>query len=250
MSTVISSRRVLLTASVVATTFAAAWAAPESSQAAAGPSFVQQVSAHGRAASLAVTPGSAVTTGDRLVVEVGIWNSSGATASTVTDSAGNTYTELTHFKAPDNTEMSVWTAPITAGGGTKPAITVKPTSTADIGVAAVEYSGLSTAGGSSVVDVQSHAAGITTAAATVSSGATSATTGSNELVLGFYADSGFGDTLTAGTGYTSRVNVSHTSDMELLAEDQIAAQGATPAATVGTGANTDWLMATLVLNHG
>ena len=93
------------------------------------PSFVQQVSGRGHAGSLAVTPGSAVTTGDRIVVEVGVWSSGHATASGVTDAAGNTYTELTHFTAPDGTEMSVWTAPVTAGGGTKPAITAKTTAT-------------------------------------------------------------------------------------------------------------------------
>jgi hypothetical protein len=210
---------------------------------------VQQVSARGHAGSLNVTPGSAVTTGDRMVVEVGVWNSSGATASAVTDSAGNTYTELTHFKASENTEMSVWTAPITAGGGTKPTITAKVTSAADIGVAAVEYAGLSTATGSSVLDVQAHATGTTNSAATVSSGATPATTGGNELAIGFYADSGFGDTLTPGTGWAGRVNVAPTPDMELLVEDQAAGQGATPAATAGTGASTTWLMATLVLKH-
>jgi Domain of unknown function (DUF1929)/Fibronectin type III domain/Glyoxal oxidase N-terminus len=216
---------------------------------AAGPSFVQQVSARGHGASLALTPGSAVATGDRMVVEVGIWSSAGATAATVTDSAGNTYTELTHFTASDNTEMSVWTAPVTAGGGTKPTITVKPTSTADIGAAALEYAGLSTAAGTAVLDVQAHASGTTSAAATVTSGPTPATTGSNELVLGFYADSGFGDTLTPGTGYTSHVNLAPTTDMELLAEDQTTGQGTTPAATTSTGTFTTWLMATLVLKH-
>jgi hypothetical protein len=104
------------------------------------------------------------------MVEVGIWNSSKATAASVTDSAGNTYTELTHFQAADGTEMSTWTTPVTAGGGTKPTITVKPTSTADIGVAALEYAGLSAATGSGVLDVQAHTTGLTTAAATVSSG--------------------------------------------------------------------------------
>ena len=186
---------------------------------------MQQVSAHGHAGSLGVTPGSAVAAGDRMVVEVGVWNSSGATASSVTDSAGNTYTELTHFKASDGTEMSVWTAPVTAGGGTKPTITAKATSSADIGVAAVEYAGLSTAAGSSVLDVQAHATGTTSAAATVSSGATPAVTGSGELAIGFYADSGFGDTLTPGSGYTGRVNLAPTPDMELLVEDQAVGAG-------------------------
>jgi hypothetical protein len=213
------------------------------------PSFVQQVAAHGHAGSLAVTPGSVVTAGDRMLVEVGVWNSSGATASSVTDSAGNTYTELAHFQASDKTELSVWSAPVTAGGGTRPTITVKAASTADIGVAALEYSGLSAAGGTSVLDVSATKSGTTSSAATVSSGATPAATGGNELALGFYADSGFGDALTAGTGWTGRVSLAPASDMELLAEDQPAGLGSTPSATVGTGASTVWLMATLVLKH-
>jgi hypothetical protein len=185
-----------------------------------------------------------------MVVEVGVWNSSHATASGVTDSAGNSYSELTHFAASDGTELSVWSAPITAGGGTTPTITARASSTADIGVAAVEYAGLSTATGSAALDVQAHASGTTGAPASVSSGATPATAGSGELAIGFYVDSGFGDTLTTGSGYTGRVNLAPTSDMELLVEDQLVDQGgATPAAAAGTGSSTVWLMATLVFKH-
>src|SRR6185312_12662778 len=51
-----------------------------------------------------------------------------------------------------------------------------------------------------------------------------------------------------GSGWTSRVNVSNASDIELLAEDQTeASAGATPNASVGTGANTVWQVATVVL---
>ena len=215
------------------------------------PAFVQQVSSHAtNVTSGTVMPTSNISVGNRLVVLVGVWNSSGATAKSVTDSAGNSYTEVLHFKASDQTEESVWTAPITAGGGTKPTITVTPTSTADVGVAALEYSGLSAASGTGTVDQTSQGTGTTGSAATVSSGATSATTGSNELALGFYVDSGFGDTLTAGNLFSARTNVSNTSDMELLAEDQFPAQGATPNASAGTGANTVWLMSTVVFKHG
>jgi len=238
--------RSLATLLAVAAVIAAGLAtAPNAS--AASPSFVQQVSGHGHAGSLAVTPGSAVVAGDRMVVEVGVWSSSGATASGVTDSAGNTYTELSHFTASDGTELSVWSAPVTAGGGAKPTITARATATADIGVAAMEYAGLSAAAGTSVLDVQAHATGTTGAAGTVTSGVTPAVTGNGELAIGFYADSGFADTLTPGSGFTGRVNLSPASDMELLAEDQGTGQGATPAAKAGTGAGTTWLMATLVL---
>src|SRR5450759_4297885 len=248
---VIGSRRALLIAALAVLGLLASGLTAISSNAAVAPSFVQQVSAHkGSASSLAVTPGLAVTAGDRLLVEVGVWNSQSATASSVSDAAGNTYTELTHFTASDGTELSVWTAPVTAGGGTKPAITAKVTSAADMAVAVLEYAGLSTAAGTSVLDVQAHATGTTTTAATIASGATSATASGNELAVGFYADSGFGDTLAAGTGFASRVNVSPAPDMELLAEDQPAGQGATPDATVATGSSTIWLMATLVLVSG
>ena len=112
---------------------------------------------------------------------VGVWSSGKATAKSVTDSAGNTYTEVQHFKASDNTELSVWTAPITAGGGTKPTITVTPTAKADVGVAAVEYSGLSTAAGTAAIDQSAQNTGTTAGPATVSSGATPATTAATSL---------------------------------------------------------------------
>lgn len=112
--------------------------------------------------------------------------------------------------------MSVWSAPITAGGGTRSPITVKPTKRADVGVAVSEYSGLSTAAGSAVVHQTAHASGTTDGAATAASGATAATAAANELALGMYVDSGFGDSPTAGAGYTQRSNISGASDVDLL----------------------------------
>jgi hypothetical protein len=215
------------------------------------PAFVQAATGHvSSAASLAVTPTSSVTTGDRLVVEVGVWSSGAATAASVSDSAGNAYVELLHFKASDHTEMSVWTAPITAGGGTRPTITVKPSSKADVGAVALEYSGLSTVADASVLDRSASNSGKTGAAATVSSGATQPTTGANELAIGFYLDSGFGDTLGGGSGYATRANVSPDGDIELLAQDAIAAAGTTPNPTFSTGATTTWLASTVVLQTG
>jgi N,N-dimethylformamidase beta subunit-like, C-terminal/Domain of unknown function (DUF4082)/Fibronectin type III domain/Bacterial Ig domain len=210
--------------------------------------FVQQVSAHsGGATSLSVTPGANLTIGNRLVVLVGVWGSGSPTAGSVTDSAGDTFTEALHFKAGDGTEMSVWTAPIVVGGGMKPKITVTPTAKADVGIEAMEYSGLSTTAGTGAIDQMASASGTTgSTAATVQSGATAVTTAANELALGFYVDSGFGDTLTPGTGFTQRGNVSPDGDMEFLTEDAPVGLGATPSATVGTGSKTIWLMATVV----
>jgi hypothetical protein len=181
---------------------------------------------------------------------VGVWNNSGPTARTVTDSAGNTYTKLLSSKASDNTEMSVWSAPVTRGGGTKPTITATPSASADLGIEVLEYSGLSAVSDATVVDKSKTATGKTSTAATVQSGATASTTADNELALGFYLDSGFGDALTAGSGFTPRANVAPTGDIEFMVEDQIANLGAAPNAGVRTGAQTTWLMATAVLKHG
>ena len=181
------------------------------------PTFVQQKSARNpNTAALAVTPTNNITAGNRLIVEVGVWNSAHTSATSVTDSAGNTYTKLKQFQASEGTELSVWSAPITVGGGTKPVITARTGSSADVGVAVVEYSGLSPVGGAAVVDVSSQATGTTSAAAAVRSGATPPTTSANELAVGFYVDSGFNKALTGGGGFTTRVNVSPFSDMQLL----------------------------------
>src|ERR1700722_6736746 len=91
-------------------------AAPALPAAAATAGFVQQASAHGSGASIAVTTGANVTSGDRLVVEGSTWSSAGATASSVNDSLGDAFVEVTHFTASDGTEMSIWTAPVPSGG--------------------------------------------------------------------------------------------------------------------------------------
>lgn len=213
------------------------------------PTFVQEASADAGAnvTSLTVTPTSAITAGDRLIAEVGVSNSSGATAQTVSDSAGDTYTELEHFASPSGVEMSVWTAPITAGGGTRPTITVTPTSDAKVSLAALEYSGLSQATGNGVLDTATTSDGTTSSAGAVATGGTHPASGNHELALGLYLDAGSTDTLATGTGYAQRVNVGENTAMEFLVEDQTVSAGATPSASATTGANTAWLMSTLLL---
>lgn len=216
------------------------------------PSFVQQVSDHKvNTGSLAVTPSSGVGGGNRLVVEVGVWSVNNATAKSVTDSVGDAFTEVSHFAAADGTEQSVWTVPITAATGSRPIIIATTTSTADIGIAALEYSGLSPAAGLAAIDTQAHAAGKTgTSAVTVQSGATAAAAADNELAVGFYNDSGFGDALTPGAGFFSRVNVSPTNDMEFVVEDKLIGAGTIANAGVGTGKATYWTMNTVVFKTG
>jgi hypothetical protein len=217
----------------------------------APPAFAQQASAHASGvSSLAVTPQAPLGTGDRIVVEASAWSGSAATTSSVTDTAGDTFTEVAHFTGSDKTEQSIWTAPVTSGAGVTPTVTAKFTASADAAITMLEYSGLSTAAGSAAVDQVATANGTTSSAGTVSSAATAATGAGNELAIGFYSDSGFGDTLTAGSGWTARTNISGAEDMEILAEDQVVGAGATPSATAGTGGKTTWEMATVVFKSG
>jgi hypothetical protein len=111
----------------------------------------------------------------------------------------------------------------------------------------LEYSGLSTDAGAGAVDQLKTATGKTTAAGSVSSGATAASSAPGELAVGFYADSGFGATLAGDPAYTVRTNVSPTNDMEFLVQDRVlTAAGTTANPATGTGANIPWLAATLV----
>jgi hypothetical protein len=181
-----------------------------------------------------------------MIVEVGVWGASSPTATSVTDSGGNVYTKVLGFVASDATQMTVWTAPITGGGGTALVVTAKTNRTADIGVAALEYAGLSTAAGAAAVDTVASSTGVASAAVTVSSGSTPPTTAGNELAVGFYLDSGFSTTPVAGSGYTLRAKVGPFTDMDFLTEDRIVGQAATPAATASINKSAVWLMGTVV----
>src|SRR5262249_47407446 len=64
------------------------------------------------------------------------------------------------------------------------------------------------------------------------------------------ADSGFGHALTGGSGWTVRGNPAANGIMDLFGEDQPAGAGATPSASVGAGANTTWVMTTLLFKSG
>jgi hypothetical protein len=189
---------------------------------------------------------SVTTQNNRLIVSVGVWGSAGA-VNTVTDNAGDTFTKVGSVLASDQTELTIWTA-VVATGGTKPTITATATKAADIGVTVTEYSGLSVLSGASAVDKTATATGTTSAAASVSSGATDPVA-NDGLALGFYADSGFGVTLNGDAGYATRVNMSPNGLMDMLVEDRLSGVGSMPAATASTGANTVWLMATIVFRR-
>ena len=197
--------------------------------------FVQQVNKRGVAASLALQPTANISSGNRLIVEAGVWSAGNASASGVTDSAGNTYTKLTSLKASDNTELSVWSAPITAGCGHQ----------------AHHHGHDHRQRGH-----RRHRPRVLRACRPPAGRASSTcsrrrparrrrrppsprarprpATAAGELAMGFYADSGFGNTLAGDPGYSVRTNVSPTNDMELLVQDRVlSTAGTTASPTTG-----------------
>jgi hypothetical protein len=50
--------------------------------------------------------------------------------------------------------------------------------------------------------------------------------------------------------YTSRINLSPNGNMDMLVQDHPTGAGSTPGARTTTGANTVWVMATIVFIHG
>ena len=180
------------------------------------------------------------------------WSASGATAArppraSPTRRATRTPRCCTS-RPPSNTEESVWTAPITAGGGTQ---------AGDHGHA--ERQGrrrgerCRSTRGSRPRPAPRRSTGPhrrrrapRRRAGTVASGATAATTAGNELAVGMYVDSGFGDTLDG----RSRLHRSAPTSRRRLEHRPARPRtrcwrrsGATPNATAGAGANTVWLMA-------
>ena len=220
--------------------------------------FVQGLGARSASAvtSFTATPASILTAGNRLVVMVGVKGSTTTTAQAVTDAAGNTYTKVAQFRGTGSsatTEMSIWTAPITAGAGTRPVVTARSNAAATLALTVTEYSGLSTAAGLAAIDQQRTASGSTFSSGTAQSGATGATTAPGGLAIGFYLDGGPSRTVSAGAGFTARVTGSGNSSIEYYLEDQmLGASGTTANASFAISqffTTMPWLAATVVFKR-
>jgi hypothetical protein len=98
-----SSRRIAMIIAMVAAIAAGLVAVATSSFAAGPPTFVQKVSGRGTGKTRTVTMPSATVAGNRLIVEVGIWNYSSSKITAVTDNAGDTFVRLLSVVAADHT---------------------------------------------------------------------------------------------------------------------------------------------------
>jgi hypothetical protein len=158
----------------------------------------------------------------------------GTTTSSVTDTAGNAYVKLGAVTAGVD-EVSVWYAPITAGGGTKPTVTAHfAANSTDLGIAFAEYSGLSQLTGSSAVDTSSSAINTSTNAPT--SGTTGATTAANEAVIGFYGDFGNSLTVSGSGGSTVRTQLDNSASGIAIEDKDSGSSGGTQSSTFSLSA--------------
>lgn len=167
------------------------------------PTAIGQNSTSAAASSLVLTTTAAVPAGAMIVLEIANHNSAAVVPSSVTDSAGNTYTLISAINSSAVSETLAYALNATAlaSGST---ITITFPSTRNAAAAAYSVTGIATA---SAVDQQ--ASNTTGSSATPSVGPTSATTQADELVIGLFGYSN-SRTFTPGSGYTALATVEST----------------------------------------
>ena len=176
-------------------------------------------------ATVSVTYPAAQTLGNLNVVVVG-WNDLASTIQSVKDSAGNTYHLAIGPTTGTGLEQSIYYAPNIAGGSNTVTVTFsQAASFPDVRI--LEYRGVTG------VDVTAGATGSSTSA---SSGAAT-TTSANDLIFG--ADMVSTTTLSAGSGFTSRIITTPDGD---IAEDKIVTVAGSNTATATLNGSGPWVM--------
>ncbi len=145
-----------------------------------------------------------IATGNRIIVAACIFGTGGAVISSVTDSAGNTYVkDSPACVLSDGTDISIWSAPITLGGGTKPTVTIHSSLAAFVwGMFVHEYVVSNAASayldGTAVNNTSAVVSPATSGASSPAPGAT------GELAFGFYGDTNSQTSITPSAGWTLR----------------------------------------------
>jgi hypothetical protein len=213
--------------SLVAATFVAVSPDPAYIQTAQGSSSASQ-------SSFGVTFSTAnITTGNRIIVGISMFGSGGAVISSVTDSAGNTYAkDSPACVLADGSDISIWSAPITLGGGTKPTVTVHASLTSFVwGVQVHEYAVSNATSayldGTAVNNASAVASPATSGASSPAPHAT------GELAFGFFGDTNAQASITPSAGWTLRGTAILGSGLgECCSEDQ--------TTVAGTGSNASF----------
>lgn len=205
--------------------------------------FVQNVgAATGSVGTTTVTPTTNITSGNRLIALVCCEGSTSPPTVGISDNAGGGsgltwYLEasatMSNSGVPEFSALSIYSAQITQGGGTKPTFTLTASGgggTFGCALAVTEYSGLATTA-AAIGDV-SIGTGFTTAATSQPTGSTSATTAANELCMAFWDDDGNSVTSLTASGYTARGQVINSGNHECGAfEKDSGSSGSTLSAT-------------------
>jgi len=178
-----------------------------------------------------------IVAGNRIIVAIAAWNATATTVTSVTDSAGNQYAKDKDAVESDNTHISIWSAPVTAGGGTKPTVTAHASaSTNEWAMWVHEYSGLLGGTAGYLDGTNSHVVSASTSPFT-SGASTPAPGASNEIAFGFYGDGGNNvTTIGVSSGWVQRgTSIQGTSSTsEGACEDQVTA--------AGTGSNASFTL--------
>lgn len=196
--------------------------------------------------------GAATVVGDRIVVVCGIAETTGTVVSyTVNDNrnSGNYTQDATFSPGTDSNgnavRLSFFSKSVTVAGTTTVTVHISNPAAHFMfgGNQAAIFTGLQVA--DPAADVSAGAKGEST---TPSSGATGATTAANELVVGGYQDTGWGTTLSVGSGYT--LAGKHDNDggnwEGLLEYKDSGASGGTQTATANAAASTSWRIGAVV----
>ena len=187
--------------------------------------------------------GVAAVAADRIIVNVIAGANSGQTPTlALSDSINGSYVQdatQTWTDSGVGVRHSVFSKANVAAGRPTFTLTVSGTTSGQQfgGIQAAAYSGLDTATG---IDVS----GAGQASSTSASATTGTTTGGAELIIGAYTDLGYGCTLAAGSGFTSRG--AHQNDgaaYQALFEDKSGgSSGSTETATATAGGTATWGM--------
>jgi len=181
------------------------------------------------ATSLAVTfTTSNVVLGNRIVA-FGTFNAETVTTGfTCADGGSNSYDQ--HAILNGNSQTSALFSLVVPANiaGTKPTITFTFPSCASQTIAVMEVSGLNAVNGAGALDGSATASGTS---ATALGTMPSASTGSGNAVLNFFADSGNNFTITKDASYTQDYNNSPVATLTLAAEDKASTSGTTETGT-------------------
>lgn len=210
--------------------------------------FVQGNSTTGAGvSSVDVAFPSANAAGNTIIVCAGAWNGSSVGTLSVTDSQGNSYTQIQTDSSTHSGDsaVSVWYAKnIAAGANT---VTVTAGSGDDIDLIIAEYSGLSSSAPLTASAIAVAAAG------TVSTSAVTPSTRNDALLLYSYDQSHAGDSFTFSSSptqtFTQRQSTSNTGGGESSAlSDSIGTftEATTPTVVCSEGSNALYLVAILL----